>query len=73
VVIDHGNGLQTFYYHLETIKTQAGLPIKEGEVIGTVGSTGKSTGSHLYFEVRRNGVAVDPGLFVSSIPMSVPN
>ncbi|MEZ5306533.1 MAG: peptidoglycan DD-metalloendopeptidase family protein [Pyrinomonadaceae bacterium] len=60
VVIDHGNGLVTKYGHASTLKVVEGQEVSPGEIIGTVGSTGKSTGPHVHFEVLENGVAVNP-------------
>ncbi|MFY8004058.1 MAG: M23 family metallopeptidase, partial [Chitinophagaceae bacterium] len=60
VVINHGYGYQTLYGHMVRIKARAGQRIKRGEVIGYVGSTGKSTGPHCHYEVHRNGKPVDP-------------
>ncbi len=55
VVIQHGNGSQTLYSHMSGIATSAGNFVEQGEVIGYVGSTGRSTGNHLHFEIR-NGI-----------------
>ncbi len=60
VVINHGSGIVTLYGHGQEIKTTLGAVVKQGDIIMTVGSTGNSTGPHLHFEVRKNGVAVDP-------------
>jgi hypothetical protein len=60
VVIDHGFGYETLYGHMVRIKTRIGQTVKRGEVIGWVGSTGKSTGPHCHYEVHKNGSAVDP-------------
>jgi murein DD-endopeptidase MepM/ murein hydrolase activator NlpD len=60
VVIDHGNGLTTRYGHLSKIEVTAGQDIKRGEELGQVGSTGRSTGPHLHYEVRIGDVAVSP-------------
>ncbi len=52
VVVSHGNGTQTLYAHLSRVSTSVGASVDQGEIIGKVGSTGASTGSHLHFEVR---------------------
>ncbi|HEY3678694.1 MAG TPA: M23 family metallopeptidase [Bradyrhizobium sp.] len=64
VEIDHGNGLSTRYGHLSEIGVRVGEPIKIGQVIGQVGSTGRSTGPHLHYETRIDGEAVDPQKFL---------
>ncbi len=63
-IIDHGNGYWTLYGHSEGITVSVGQTVKQGDVLGTVGSTGYSTGPHLHFEVRLNGVAMDPTNYV---------
>ncbi|MEY2903382.1 MAG: hypothetical protein RLY89_2488 [Bacteroidota bacterium] len=60
VVINHGFGYQTLYGHMSKIKARVGEKVKRGEVIGYVGTTGKSTGPHCHYEVRRSGRQVDP-------------
>lgn len=60
VIINHGNGRATLYAHMNSIAVTAGSKITQGDVVGYVGSTGKSTGPHLHFEVRVNGACVDP-------------
>jgi murein DD-endopeptidase MepM/ murein hydrolase activator NlpD len=60
VVIDHGNGLTTRYGHLSKIEVSAGQEIKRGDELGQVGSTGRSTGPHLHYEVRIGDLAVSP-------------
>ncbi len=60
VVINHGFGYETLYGHMVRIKARNGQKVKRGEVIGYVGSTGKSTGPHCHYEVHRNGQPVDP-------------
>jgi len=63
VVINHGYGYVTLYGHMFRIKVRAGKRVKRGEVIGWVGSTGKSTGPHCHYEVKVNGNNVDPVYF----------
>jgi len=60
VVVNHGYGYETVYGHMYRVKATVGQAVKRGEVIGYVGSTGKSTGPHCHYEVHRNGIAVDP-------------
>lgn len=62
--IDHGDGLISRYAHLSRIDIQSGRMVRRGERIGLVGSTGRSTGSHLHFEVRMLGVAQNPAVFL---------
>jgi murein DD-endopeptidase MepM/ murein hydrolase activator NlpD len=64
VEIDHGNGLSTRYGHLSEISVKVGDSVKIGQVIGAVGSTGRSTGPHLHYETRIDGEAVDPQKFL---------
>lgn len=63
VVIDHGYGYETLYGHMVRIKARRGQRVKRGEVIGYVGSTGKSTGPHCHYEVHKNGQKLDPVYF----------
>lgn len=68
VVIDHGGGLVTTYNHLTSYAAVPGLVVKQGQVIGYVGSTGLSTGCHLHFEVMVNGAFVDPAPYLDLAP-----
>lgn len=63
VVINHGYGYETLYGHMSRIKARRGQKVTRGEVIGYVGSTGKSTGPHLHYEVHKNGQKIDPVYF----------
>ena len=60
VVINHGYGYQTLYGHMVRVKARVGQSVKRGEVIGYIGSTGKSTGPHCHYEVIKRGAKVDP-------------
>jgi murein DD-endopeptidase MepM/ murein hydrolase activator NlpD len=66
IELDHGRGVQTRYGHLSAILVQPGARIKRGQLIGLMGSTGRSTGSHLHYEVRIDGRAVNPIPFLQS-------
>jgi len=60
IVLDHGNGFQTYYAHLSAIWVVCGQSVYQGTAIGAGGSTGRSTGPHLHFEIRYNGIPQDP-------------
>ncbi|HEX8834481.1 MAG TPA: M23 family metallopeptidase, partial [Abditibacteriaceae bacterium] len=64
IIIDHGDGTTSLYGHASKLGVRAGQPIRGGEYIGNVGSTGYSTGPHLHFEVRKNGRPVDPSSYI---------
>ncbi len=66
VEIDHGDGLTTRYAHMSKIRARQGQKVETGDVVGEVGSSGRSTGPHLHYEVRRNGDAVDPLRFLKA-------
>ena len=63
VEINHGYGYETLYGHMVRVKVKVGQMVKRGEVIGWVGSTGKSTGPHLHYEVHKGGRPIDPIYF----------
>jgi murein DD-endopeptidase MepM/ murein hydrolase activator NlpD len=64
ILIDHGHGLETLYAHLEKILKRRGDMVKRGDIIAYMGNTGHSTGSHLHYEVRLNGMPVNPQKFI---------
>jgi len=64
IVIRHGNGIETVYMHLSKVEVKKGQNVKKGEQIGKLGSTGRSTGPHLHYEVRRNGEPVNPKTYL---------
>jgi murein DD-endopeptidase MepM/ murein hydrolase activator NlpD len=66
VELEHGRGIQTRYGHLSRSMVAAGQKVKRGDVIALMGSTGRSTGSHLHYEVRIDGKAVNPVPFMQS-------
>ncbi len=70
VEIDHGAGLRTRYGHLARLLVARGVRIGQGAIVGQMGSTGRSTGPHLHFEVRRDGQAVDPLVSLSHAEMA---
>ena len=63
VIINHGYGYETLYGHMVKVKTKPGQRVTRGEIIGWVGSTGKSTGPHCHYEVHKNGNKIDPVYF----------
>lgn len=60
VIVDHRNGYETYYGHLNSISVSTGQRLEQGAKIGVMGNTGRSTGTHLHFEIRKNGTAVNP-------------
>ncbi len=64
IVVAHGNGYQTFYGHLSKIYAKTGQRVRRGALIGRVGATGRVTGPHLHFEIRKKGKAVNPEKYI---------
>ncbi|UKS25109.1 M23 family metallopeptidase [Paenibacillus sp. HWE-109] len=67
IVIEHSKGLRTWYMHLNKILVNKGDPIEKGDKIGLVGTTGRSTGPHLHYEVLKNGESIDPKPYLKAI------
>ena len=66
VFVDHGQGMISMYCHMNEIDVVKGQTVKRGQVVGKVGSTGRSTGPHLHWNVSLNNVRVDPAIFVGA-------
>ena len=66
VLIQHGNGLVSMYAHCLSISVKPGQQIKQGDVVGLVGNTGRTTTHHVHFEVRSNGKAVNPMSYLTT-------
>jgi len=60
LVLEHAGGFSTFYAHMKAFEVKAGDKVTRGQVVGSVGNTGQSTGSHLHYEVRKDGTQVNP-------------
>jgi len=69
IEIEHGAELETRYAHMSRLAVSAGQRVKKGDLIGYVGSTGRSTGPHLHYEVRVSGVAVNPIPYMVEAPV----
>ncbi len=67
VILDHGDGWQTVYAHLDSLDVEAGDRVTRGEQIGRLGSTGKATGPHVHVEVLRNGERLDPASVIETL------
>jgi murein DD-endopeptidase MepM/ murein hydrolase activator NlpD len=67
VVLDHGSGLRTLYGHLDRCLVRSGQAVAQGDAVGLMGSSGRSTGPHLHFEVRRDDEATDPAEFLRGV------
>ena len=70
MIVDHGNGYQTYYAHLSRVNVMAGQMVRQGDTVGLVGMTGRSTGPHLHYEVRVGATPVNPYRFLNK-PIAV--
>jgi murein DD-endopeptidase MepM/ murein hydrolase activator NlpD len=68
VIVEHGGGLITLYAHNRDVRVKTGQKVREGQVVATVGDSGKTSGPHLHFEVRKDGVPVDPLEYLGPVP-----
>ncbi|MEM9989648.1 MAG: peptidoglycan DD-metalloendopeptidase family protein [Pseudomonadota bacterium] len=64
VILDHENGMESYYAHLSAFSVREGQRVAQGHPIGKVGASGNATGPHLHFEIRQDGVAIDPMRFL---------
>ncbi|MCC7157519.1 MAG: M23 family metallopeptidase [Bryobacterales bacterium] len=71
IVVDHGGGLRTYYAHLSRIDVIPGMEVRRGQVIAASGASGRVTGPHLHYEVRRNGFPLNPRLYMTTSLLSV--
>jgi murein DD-endopeptidase MepM/ murein hydrolase activator NlpD len=68
VIVDHGDNLMTLYAHNHDLRVRTGQKVRDGQVVATVGQSGKTSGPHLHFEVRRDGLPVDPLDYLGALP-----
>jgi murein DD-endopeptidase MepM/ murein hydrolase activator NlpD len=68
VIVEHANGLITLYAHNRDLRVKTGQKVREGQVVATVGDSGRTSGPHLHFEVRKDGVPVDPLEYLGPVP-----
>lgn len=68
VIVEHAEGLITLYAHNRDLRVKTGQKVREGQVVATVGDSGRTSGPHLHFEVRKDGVPVDPLEYLGAVP-----
>lgn len=71
VIVDHGNGMETYYAHLSEFAVIAGQEIRRGDALGRSGGTGHTTGPHLHYEVRMGGTPINPYPYLAQSPVSL--
>lgn len=71
VIVDHGNGMQTYYAHLSQFDVITGQEMRRGDTVGRSGSSGRSTGPHLHYEVRMGGTPINPYPYLAQSPISL--
>ena len=67
IIVEHKDGTSSLYAHLESIQTTKGSTVKKGDLIGYTGSTGRSSGAHLHYEVRVSGIPVNPEGYLKEV------
>jgi len=72
VIVEHAEGLVTLYAHNRDVRVKTGQKVREGQVVATVGDSGKTSGPHVHFEVRRDGRPVDPLEYLGPVPANEP-
>jgi murein DD-endopeptidase MepM/ murein hydrolase activator NlpD len=72
IVVDHGNGVETYYAHLASVLVVPGLEVRKGQIIALSGGTGHTTGPHLHYEVRLGGVPVNPYKYLAKSSLKLP-
>jgi murein DD-endopeptidase MepM/ murein hydrolase activator NlpD len=72
IIIDHGHGLCSYFGHLEKILIKPGEHVTRGQLIGLMGSTGTSTGTHLHYEIRKNNQAISPAPYLRNQACQLP-
>jgi murein DD-endopeptidase MepM/ murein hydrolase activator NlpD len=70
LIIDHGNGIETYYAHLSQVLVVPGQEVRRGQVIALSGGTGRSTGPHVHYEVRLHGTPLNPYSFLPHLQIS---
>jgi murein DD-endopeptidase MepM/ murein hydrolase activator NlpD len=71
IVVDHGNGIQTYYAHLSKFFALSGREVRRGEIIGAIGTSGRTTAPHLHYEVRQRGTPVNPHNYLVRSPVTL--